>query len=504
MKLLRRNVDPTTKSGSVVLIPEESEDLWHLYNLVARGDCVTAQTYRKVEKAQATGTVSKERRRVRLKIEITKDVDYDAEGDELRFPGVNVAECEYVPLGANHTISLELNEKIEIEKNAWDTVHLDIIRESTDIRATSDTCVLLLDQAQGLAQFFFLTNVLAKVVFKVQTMLPKNRKFEKGNFDKALKKFYDRIIEGFKLHVNFDNIKCVVLAGPGFLKTEFFNYLRDDNGKRAAEIFSGGPGQGGGPSTTKGGPSGGASSSSASGSSAASALRRLNEIFFEANCSTANKQGLQELLEQEGVAKRIASTKAGEQIEGLDQLYKRLATDPERACYGPGQVLFALQNGAVEKLFLTDSLFRQKKDLADRAKYVEMVELCRELTGRRDSVVIFSSQHVSGEKLSALSGVAALLRFPVENLDCIDSSDEEGEDTADPGVGNQGAGGRTNDAQHHNNMQDGDDDPLGGLGLSPAIAHGQPQGGHWNEMEDTGPAPRPEDAGDAIDELFGL
>ncbi|CAD7940087.1 unnamed protein product [Amoebophrya sp. A120] len=398
MKLLRKNIDAATSAGSVVVIPEESEDMWHLYNLVAVGDRITAQTWRKIEKAQATGTVSKERRRVRLTIEITKESEYDAEGDELRFPGQNVEQHEHVALGAYHTISLELNEKMTIYKDCWDTVHLDILQEASDIRKAADTCVLLMDQAQGLAQFFFLSGVLAKVAFKVQVFLPKNRRFEKANFSKALKKFYEKIVEGIKLHVHFENIKCVVLAGPGFLKTEFLAYLKADNGRNIEALnLDGG-------------------------------VKKISEIFFEASCSTANKQGLQELLEQDAVAKRIASTKAGEQVRALDELYERLQKDPDRACYGPAQVSVALQNGAVQKLLVTDALFRQKADLKERQKYVNLVDSCRSLNGRKDSVVVFSSQHVTGEKLAALSGIAALLRYPVDDLSNYGSSDEEMEE----------------------------------------------------------------------------
>lgn len=31
---------------SVTLIPEESEDMWHAYNLISEGDCVRASTIR--------------------------------------------------------------------------------------------------------------------------------------------------------------------------------------------------------------------------------------------------------------------------------------------------------------------------------------------------------------------------------------------------------------------------------------------------------------------------
>ncbi len=77
----------------------------------------------------------------------------------------------------------------------------------------------------------------------------------------------------------------------------------------------------------------------------------------------------------------------------------------------------------METLLITDSLFRATS-LVERKRYVSMVESCKEQTGKPESVLVFSSQHVSGEKLSSLSGVAALLRFPVQDLDDIESDSD--------------------------------------------------------------------------------
>jgi protein pelota len=36
-------------SGSIKLIPEDDEDIWHLYNLIMAGDEVRASTSRKIQ-----------------------------------------------------------------------------------------------------------------------------------------------------------------------------------------------------------------------------------------------------------------------------------------------------------------------------------------------------------------------------------------------------------------------------------------------------------------------
>jgi stalled ribosome rescue protein Dom34 len=119
-----------------------------------------------------------------------------------------------------------------------------------------------MDQAQGLVQFFFLTNVLAKVVLKVQAVLPKNRRFEKANFSKKLAEFYQRIVDGIHSTkivdmIRQNQIKCVICAGPGFLKSDFLTWVRKDVPTLLRPLT----------------------------------LAQVNQVFFEAHCSTANKQG---------------------------------------------------------------------------------------------------------------------------------------------------------------------------------------------------------------------
>lgn len=58
-------------------------------------------------------------------------------------------------------------------------------------------------------------------------------------------------------------------------------------------------------------------------------------------------------------------------------------------------------------------------------RYVSLVESVKE--SGTATVLIFSSMHASGEQLGKLSGVAAILRFPMPDLDDA----EEGEDDED-------------------------------------------------------------------------
>merc|ERR1712157_91319 len=73
-----------------------------------------------------------------------------------------------------------------------------------------------------------------------------------------------------------------------------------------------------------------------------------------------------------------------------------------------------------QTLLITDELFRSK-DLKKREKYVKIVENCKD---NGADIQIFSSLHVSGEQLKQITGVAAILRFPMPELLEIDMSDD--------------------------------------------------------------------------------
>lgn len=73
----------------------------------------------------------------------------------------------------------------------------------------------------------------------------------------------------------------------------------------------------------------------------------------------------------------------------------------------------AAELGAVQTLLLTDALFRTA-DVAERRRWVALVDSVK---GGGGDVHIFSSAHVSGEQLGQISGAAAILRFPLPELE---------------------------------------------------------------------------------------
>ena len=113
------------------------------------------------------------------------------------------------------------------------------------------------------------------------------------------------------------------------------------------------------------------------------------------------------------MAARIQDTQAARETQALAEFHKMLGEDPDRAFYGPVHVAAAHEHQAVRTLLVSDSLFRAK-DVQERKRYVALVDAVRDAGGE---VLIFSSAHVSGQQLTQLSGIAAILRFPLPDID---------------------------------------------------------------------------------------
>jgi len=64
------------KSGKIVLTAEEPEDLWHVYNMLQKGDGIQAATVRNVKKESSTGLRTTERKHFKLTIKI-ETLDFD-------------------------------------------------------------------------------------------------------------------------------------------------------------------------------------------------------------------------------------------------------------------------------------------------------------------------------------------------------------------------------------------------------------------------------------------
>ncbi|XP_065891097.1 protein pelota homolog isoform X1 [Dysidea avara] len=381
MKLVRKEIE-RNGTGQVVLIPEESEDMWHLYNLISAGDSLKSTTIRKVKEESATGSSSASKVRTVLTLSV-ESVEFDTIACTLRIKGRNIQENQYVKMGAYHTIDIQLNQRLTLAKLKWDIVSLDRLEMSCDPSRTADVAAVVMQE--GLAHICLVTQCMTITRAKIEQNIPRKRKGSCSQHEKSLIRFYETVMQAIVRHLRFDVVKCVLLASPGFVKDQFFDYMMSEAIKQDIRV-----------------------------------LIENKAKFLLVHASSGHRYALKEVLVDPAVTARLADTKAASEVKALDSFYHTLQNEPDRAYYGLGHVQRANDSNAIDVLMLTDELFRSS-DLATRQKYVALVESVRENGG---DVKIFSSLHLSGEQLGQLSGVAALLRFPLPNIES-DSDDDD-------------------------------------------------------------------------------
>lgn len=384
MKLVFRNIDKDGK-GSVGLVPENTEDMWHAYNLISEGDFVTCSTIRKVQMESATGSSNSQRVRTTLTVSV-EGIDFDTQACVLRLKGRNVEENKYVKTGAYHTLDVEQNRKFTITKAKWDSICLERVDTACDPAQNADVAAVVMQE--GIAHICLITSNMTIVRAKIDQVIPRKRKGNVTQHEKGLTRFYENVIQSVLRHINFDIVKCIIVASPGFVKDQFMNYIIQQAIKLDNKIILENKGK-----------------------------------FLLVHSSSGFKHSLKEVLTDPAVVSRISDTKAAGEVKALEAFFTILQTDPERAFYGKKHVIKANEAQAVETLLISDKLFRCQ-DIVLRKEYVELVESVRDSGG---DVKIFSSLHVSGEQLEQLTGIAAILRFPMPELEdeSGDGSDSE-------------------------------------------------------------------------------
>ncbi|KAI9271449.1 hypothetical protein BY458DRAFT_586530 [Sporodiniella umbellata] len=374
MKLISKTLEKDA-SGSVTLLPEELEDMWHVYNLISKGDMIKATTIRRLQSESSTGSSTSQRVRMNLTIAV-ESVEFDPIVGLLRINGRVSSENQYVKMASYHTIDLELNRNFTLFKAEWDTIALERVDDSCDITKQADVAAIVCQE--GLANFCFLTQHMTIVRQRIETAIPRKRKGSVTNHEKGLEKFYEQIYQAVIRHVNFDIIKAVIIASPGFVKDQIYNYIFDQAVKTGNKT-----------------------------------IMENKSKFVQIHCSNGHKHALTEIMQDPSIQARLADTKAAREVQALDKFYEMMNTDPDRAFYGFDHIEKANEIGAIGTLLVTDELFRSA-DIGTRKKYVSLVEQVRAQNG---NVFVFSSMHASGEQLNQLSGVAAILNFPLPDID---------------------------------------------------------------------------------------
>ncbi|KAJ7904640.1 eRF1 domain 1-domain-containing protein [Mycena olivaceomarginata] len=413
MKLVNRHIDKHG-TGHVTLRPEDDEDMWHLYNLIQDGDSVRAPAIRRVQKVSSTGSVDSQRLRLNLTLKVTR-VDFSSSGSSstaapaagsddaadpssagqpdstaaLHISGPIIVENQHVRLGAFHTLDIEVQRDVRIEKyEGWDSVAIARVDESIVPGKGAEVAALVC--GEGTAAFCLLSQHMTLVTHRLSLPIPRKSGSSSGatQHEKGLNKFYGTLFDSFMRHVPFANVglKAIVIASPGWVRDSVYDYMVAEASRRGDKVLQ----------------------------------KALKDKVIKVHISSPHVHSLVEVLKSPEIVSQLKETKFAREGIVLDKFFKMLGTDEMRAWYGPDHVVLAADRGAIGTLLISDDLFRASNP-ETRKKYVGLVEAVQQKGGE---VVIFSTMHESGQQLNQLTGIAAILTFPLD-IEVVEAEERE-------------------------------------------------------------------------------
>jgi len=350
------------KKGIVKVLPESLDDLWHLYNIVLKNDEVYAQTTREVKVDERYARPQRGKRvPVFLGVKVEK-VLWDKILNRLRVHGIVCEAPEEINVkGSHHTIDVTVNKPVTIVKTEWQKHQIDRLERASMVTAAPIIVMSIDDEEYCVA---VLRQYGVEVKIEEKTRLPGKLEAEKRTG--AIREFFKTALKSLReVWISLRN--PIVIIGPGFVKNDFFSYVKRE------------------------------------------ALDITDAVVDVKGVNSAGVAGIQEALRSGIFTKALRRVRIAEETEFMEEVLARLGKGRGDVTYGFDEVEKASGYGAVERLLVADVTLRESPD--EKRKALE--KLIKEVEEKGGRIIIISTEHEAGTKLLSLGGVAALLRFPV-------------------------------------------------------------------------------------------
>ena len=340
------------KHGEIKLVAENLDDIWHLHNIIDKGDLVRAMTFRTDEqKDDKIRSKKAEKKRIKLGIRVS-EIKFHEFTDRLRIHGT--IEEGPQDLGSFHTLNITADkmEPVSIIKEKWKHHQIERIDEAVKLRDEPVLIFVSLDED--------IASIAVLRQSGVQWIADVNSKRSGKMYDSkdTQNDYFNEIISVVKNNV--DKGTNLVVVGSGFTKEHFVKYGRE----KEPSIF---------------------------------------DKCLVHGTSNAGMTGVQEAIKT-GVVKQLTRENRVVFETGLvEKLFEEIKKDG-LAVYREKEVENSLLNGAVERLLITDILVRTMKG-------EELLDLAKK---NNSEFTIINTMHEAGKKMEGIGGVAALLRFKIQ------------------------------------------------------------------------------------------
>ncbi|MBQ2353200.1 MAG: mRNA surveillance protein pelota [Methanobrevibacter sp.] len=352
MKIIKED----EKEGIVEVVPETLDDLWHLSHIIEVGDNASSKTTRRIQ--DNTGDKLRSDRGVKKTFYLGLDIEnisFHLFTGKLRLTGVITRGPEdLIPLGSHHTLEVKLNTPLSIKKTRWPNWSIKRLNQAIEASKKLSAIIVVLEDDTAtlglMRQFGIEYYGPIKGSVSGKRIVDKNRQ-------KNIIQFYEKVVESIS---KFDSIQNIVIAGPGFVKNDFYDYLKDKHAD-------------------------------------------LAEISIIESTGAGGRNGIAEVLKKGTVEKLTSENRVAQEMGAIENLLEEIGKNSSKVAYGARETQNAINLGAVGQLLILDT----KVAGENMGEAMDMVE------NMKGEVMVISSEHEGGKQLESLGGMAAILRYEI-------------------------------------------------------------------------------------------
>ena len=343
------------KKKEIKLKTESLDDLWYLSQFIDPGDLVSGKTLRKIKHTKSSDerNANVERRWVYIKINVEK-IEFHETTSTLRVLGTIADGPEDVSRGSHHTFNISDDTTITIEKKELMKYHFDILEKAAS-NNKNNVLIVVFDREE--CTFAKLKHQGYEILSEIKGNVQK-----KADLQNIKSNFYAEIINKIKEYDSRYNLDTIIIGSTSIWNDYLLKELYDDNLKK--------------------------------------------KIFFT-TANNVGKNGINEVLKREDTKKRLKENRTLYEISLVETLLENISKNTNYA-YGFDEVKKSAFSGAVDKLLITDTFIRRKKE---EGLYSEIEEIMKLTESANGEIHIISSHNEGGKKLDGIGGIGAILRY---------------------------------------------------------------------------------------------
>lgn len=351
-----RIVHQDTKRGIIELIPETLDDLWHLSHIIEPGDLISSRTTRRIQ--DSTGERLRSDRGIKKTFFMgimVENISFHKYTGKLRATGIiEHGPEDLVPLGSHHTLDLKLNNSIKITKEKWSRWAIKRLKNAVDSSKKPSAIIVAIED--DVADLGIIKQYGIDYYGPIIGRISGKRIIQKDR-GKSISNFYDEVARTLN---GFEDIQGIVIAGPGFTKGDFYDFLS----QKYPDIA------------------------------------RISSVE---STGTGGRVGIQEVLKKGTIEKMATEGRIAQEMRLMSKFLEEIGKSSNMVVYGKREVEEAAYAGAAENLLVLDKLVRQE----------EIEKIMDSVDNMGGKIMVISSEHDGGKQLKALGGIAALLRYSI-------------------------------------------------------------------------------------------